>query len=384
MSFYMAIKEVWRNKGRFFLFSLVIALITMLVLFIAGLAEGLATANREYLAKMDAELLVFQADAKLSTLTSRLGKDTLAQVRRVPGVLEVGAVGLSNGSLVFRNGLEDLDVSLIGVEPGKPGGAPALKGRNLRSTRAYEAVIDGRIARKSSLQVGDRITIKTVQGTEEKYFDLNVVGITDGRQYFFQPSVFVPIQVWDRIRPQPVAPGVDGEIAYNILAVRLRNPAEQALMAARLQSQVDEIEVVDLVTAYEASPGYSAQQGTLNTQRGFTLLIGILVIGGFFQIQTLQKVPNIGMLKAIGASNLTVGFAVVLQIIAVTFFGVLLGTLGTVLLSLALPADIPIQFTQTTLLAAMASLMLIGPLGGLVSVRLALKVEPLVALGLSS
>ena len=35
MAFYLSIKEVWRNRGRFLLFSLVIALITLLVLFVA-------------------------------------------------------------------------------------------------------------------------------------------------------------------------------------------------------------------------------------------------------------------------------------------------------------------------------------------------------------
>jgi len=384
MSFYLSIKEVWRNKSRFFLFSLVIALITILVLFIAGLAEGLATANREYLAKLDAQLLVFQSNVKLSTLTSRLGNDTLTKVRRVPGVAAVGPVGLSNGNLVFTNGTPDLDVSLVGFEPGKPGGAPALEGRDLRSSRSYETVIDNDIAREAGVKVGDTITFKSIQGTEEEYYDLRVAGITDGRQYFFQPSVFVPLEVWDKIRPQAVESNGDEALAYNILAVQLSQPAMQAEMAQLIQSQVADVEVADLVTSYEASPGYSAQQSTLNTQRGFTLLIGILVIGGFFQIQTLQKVPNIGMLKAIGASNSTVGLAVVMQIVAVTVFGVLLGTLGTLLLSIGLPQGIPIQFTQETLAAAMLSLMIIGPIGGLVSVRLALKVEPLMALGLSS
>ncbi len=384
MSFYLAIKEVWRNKGRFFLFSLVIALITILVLFIAGLAEGLATANREYLAKLDAQLLVFQSDVQLSTLTSRLGNDTLTKVRRVPGVEAVGPVGLSNATLVFTNGAEDLDVSLVGYEPGKPGGAPALQGRDLRNARAYEAVIDGAIAREAGVKVGDTITLKSIQGTEEEYYDLRVSGITDGRQYFFQPSVFIPLQVWDKVRPQGTASNGDEPLTYNILAARLSQPAAQAEMAQLIQSQVPDVEVADVVTAYKASPGYSAQQSTLNTQRGFTLLIGILVIGGFFQIQTLQKVPNIGMLKAIGASNPTIGLAVVMQIVAVTIFGVLLGTASTLLLALGLPQGIPIQFTQQSLAAAMLSLMIIGPIGGLVSVRLALKVEPLMALGLSS
>ena len=76
----------------------------------------------------------------------------------------------------------------------------------------------------------------------------------------------------------------------------------------------------------------------MNTQRYFALLIGILVIGGFFQILTLQKVAQIGMLKAIGASNRVVGTAQIIQIIAVTVMGVALGAALSLALSLWLPA----------------------------------------------
>ena len=51
ISGYLAVKEVWRNRGRFLLVSLVIALITLLVLFIAALGEGLGNGNREYISK---------------------------------------------------------------------------------------------------------------------------------------------------------------------------------------------------------------------------------------------------------------------------------------------------------------------------------------------
>ena len=79
-------------------------------------------------------------------------------------------------------------------------------------------------------------------------------------------------------------------------------------MAKQIEREVKDVQAVDRVTAYEATPGYSAQQSTLDTQSYFALLIGILVIGGFFQILTLQKVAQIGMLKAIGASNLRWGW----------------------------------------------------------------------------
>lgn len=383
MSIYLSLKEIVRNKGRFLLFSMVIALITTLVLFIAGLAEGLANANREYISKLDGELIVFQENVKLSTLTSRLARSTLRQVQRLPGIIDVGPVGLSNASLVMANGQEDIDVSLVGVEPGKPGGAPALQGRDLRGLRSNEAVIDGNMAREQGIQVGDTITIKSNQGTDENLYDVRVAGITDGRQYFFQPSVFLPMEVWDKVRPST---GLDTNlpVAYNILVVQLENPADIDNMTAYIENQVGDIEVADLVTAYEASPGYSAQQSTLNTQRGFTLLIGILVIGGFFQIQTLQKIPNIGMLKAIGTSNRTVGTAVITQIFLVTLIGVAIGGLATYALSLGLPDQVPIIFSRESATAAILSLILIGPIGGLVSVWLAVKAEPLMALGLNS
>jgi putative ABC transport system permease protein len=381
LSIYLASKEILRNKGRFTLFSLVIALITVLVLFIAGLAEGLATANREYLAKLDGELIVFQENVKLSTLTSRIDPATATRVRRIPGVAAVGGVGFANASVVFDDGREDVDISLIGVEPGQPGGAPALQGRTFLSKRAEETVIDGNLARQAGITVGDTLKIKSIQGTDEQFYDVKVVGISDGRQYFFQPAVFLPIQTWERVRPQAAS---GGELFYNILAVKLDDPAGEASLAALIQQQVSKVEVTDRVTAYEATPGYAAQQSTLNTQRGFTLLIGILVIGGFFQIQTLQKIPNIGMLKAIGAGNRSVGMAVVVQTVLVTVIGVLLGTLGTLALSAGLPDGIPIQFTQQAMLAAIGSLIIIGPLGGLVSVWMAVRTEPLKALGLSS
>jgi putative ABC transport system permease protein len=384
MAAYLGFKEVWRNRGRFFLFSLVIALITVLVLFIAGLAEGLANANREYLANLDGELIVFQADTKLSTTASRIGPRTVTQTRRVDGVAAAGPVGLSNATLVFTDGREDVDISLVGYEPGKPGGAQALQGRNLRSSRAFETVIDANLAKQSSVAVGDTIILKSIQGTEDEFYKLEVVGISDGRQYFFAPSIFVSTEVWDQVRPQGEPGNVEGEITYNILAVKLQDPNQIEYTARLIEARVDDVEVADRVTAYESTPGYQAQQSTLNTQRGFTFLIGVLVIGGFFQIQTLQKVPNIGMLKAVGASNPTVGTSVVLQILAVTVFGVLIGSVGTLSLALGLPDGIPIQFTQQSLLVAMSSLLVIGPLGGLVSVRLALRVEPLQALGLNS
>jgi putative ABC transport system permease protein len=384
MALYLAFKEIWRNRGRFLLFSMVIALITTLVLFIAALAGGLANANKQFIQKLDSDLLVYQENVDLQASSSRLNQATLKNVRRVEGVAAAGPLGFSTASIVFTDGRDPEDVSLIGVEPGMPGDPALLSGSGLRGKRDKQVVIDNELAQAQNIKLGDVITIKSIQGTDEEYYDLEVTGITDKRQYFFQPSLIVPLGTWDRIRPQAGAPSNSNETIFNVIAVKLANSQATEQMLPTISAAVDGVEAADKQQAILAIPGYTAQQSTLNTQQGFTLLIGVLVVGGFFQIQTLQKVPQIGMLKAIGSTNRSVASAALVQIILVTVIGVTIGSLGTLLLSLGLPGNVPILFSGTSVISAILLLLLIGPLGGLVSVRLALKIDPLTAIGVKS
>jgi len=381
---HLALKEVWRNRGRFLLFSLVVALITILVLFVAGLGEGLGSGNREYLERLNAELIAYEDTARLSIASSRIGCEKRREIRRVEGVREVGSVGFASVSIPMGDEAEPLDISLIGVEPGKPGEPPVVTGQGLARRSADEALIDRTVALMTKLQVGDRLTIRSVQGNEDQFYDLEVIGISDSRKYGLRPSVTVPIVTWDGIRPKAaVGPGED-EPACNVVAVQLEDPTQLEPMRQLLQTQVSGIEAVDRKTAYENTPGYTAQQSTLNTQNGFALLIGVLVIGGFFQIQTLQKVPQIGMLKAIGTPNPIVAMAAIIQIVVVTLLGVVIGSLATFGLALVFPPNIPIVFEPRSGAMAVASILVMGPVGGLVSIRHSLRVEPLIALGLGS
>ncbi len=377
----LALKELWGFRGRYFLISLVIALITVLVLFIAGLAEGLGAGNIEYLSKLNADLVLLQEKAELNITASRFNRGVLNNVRRIEGVAAVGSVGFSSAVIENTNG-DTLDVSLIGVEPGRPGEPAVVQGRALQGKRDKEAIIGRNVALQTGLQVGDRFTLKTVQGSKEKRYTLRVAGISDGQQYSIRPGVIVPYLAWEQVKPKADTGQTD--LSFNIMAVRLAPGVSPQEMAERLEKRVRDVQAVDLPTAYEATPGYQAQQSTLNTQRLFTLLIGMLVVGGFFQIQALQKAAQVGMLKAIGISSLTIGLALLFQIVAITLAGVALGGAGTLLLALNFPVSIPIVFTPQSVIAAVSSLLIIGPLGGLVSLRMLLKIEPLTALGLAS
>jgi putative ABC transport system permease protein len=377
---YLAVKEVIRNRGRFLMVALVIALITLLVLFIAALGEGLGNGNRQYVANLDAQLIVFLEKSDYIITASRLDSKTLKSVRRVEGVADAGPIYTSSTEIVSLD--EPLKVSMLGVEPGKPGMPPILEGREFRTGEARETVIDRNVALRSGIKVGDVIEIRSTQGVDDQFFKLEVVGLVDGQSYFFQPTIFVPPAAWEKIRPQSESELLSNTPFPNIIAVKLVDPSQTDVMSARLVEQVSRIEVADIPTTINNIPGYSAQQGTVQTQGVFTLLIGILVIGGFFQIQILQKVPQIGVLKAIGSSNAVVGLAAVIQIIVVTALGVGVGGGLTFLFSLGFPPTIPLVFNGVNSLFAVILLMLIGPLGGMVSIIYAVRIEPLKALRL--
>ena len=380
---YLAWKEMWRNKGRFFLVSLVIALITLLVIFLAGLAEGLGAGNKEYLSKLGGELVIYQEQADLTVSGSQLGRSIMNNIRRTEGVADAGGIGTAAALINYEGALEPRSVSLIGVEPGRPGEPIAYEGQQLSSIRANEAIIDRNVALRTGLGVGDTLIVESTQGTVDEFYPLEIVGVSDGQQYFIQPSVIVPLFTWDRIRPKGFAGDGGGDLTFNIVNVAAENPLQVEQVAQRLGAQINGIEVTDRVTAYENAPGYSEQQSTLNTQRGFTLLIGILVVGGFFQIQTLQKVAQVGMLKALGAPNFLVSVSAMIQIMLTNVFGVAMGALATFGLAAAMPAGIPIIFNGQQVAVALVTLLIIGPLGGLVSIYYLTRVEPLAALGLA-
>ncbi|GER81314.1 MAG: ABC transporter permease [Anaerolineales bacterium] len=382
LSIYLAVKEIVRNRGRFLLVSLVIALITLLVLFIAALGEGLGNSNKQYLANLDADMLVFLEKADFVIPSSRVDKTLARTIRRVDGVESAGIIAASNTAILLPND-EVLKVSILGIEPGTPGAPAVLEGANLQSELAAEVLIDRNVALRTDIKVGDRITIRSTQGTEDQFYELKVVGMTDGNLYQFAPSIFVTFSNWDKMRTKSDAEVGRQSTTVNVVAVKVKSGADIETVKANILARVSNVEIADVPTAIANVPGYSAQQSTVNTQAVFTLLIGILVIGGFFQIQVLQKVPQIGVMKAIGASNDVVGWASVIQIMVVTAIGVAIGGGLAYVFSLTFPPTVPIIFNGTNSLIAVIALLLIGPAGGLVSIIYAVRIEPLKALRLS-
>lgn len=380
----LATKEMLRKKFRFITMSVIIGFITLLVLFLAAMSDGLALTSKEYIENTGADVIVFRDDVDISIPASRVGRSRLNDIERVEGVEAVGPIGFSVASILVAGAdrAEKIEVGLIGVEPGMPGMPEIREGAEFSNYRASEVIIGQHVLDKADIPVGSTIDLKVLQAGDEKLYPLQVVGHTDGQYYGFLPSIFVPLRVWDQIRPQDNPGASRQDVIFNVVAVNLEDPNAWAEMIDVIESQVDRVEVTDPVTAYESSQGYKDMQTVFSTQQTFVLLIALLVIGAFFQIQTLQKVGQIGMLKAIGTSTWVISLAQLLQIMLTTTLGIAIGCLVALGLTFMVPPSIPLVFTGQKVMSAVIMLFAIGPIAGLASIRSMAKIEPLKAMGL--
>ena len=240
----LAFKEIWRNKARFFLIAVVGALITLLVLFTAGLSEGLGLGNREFLANTNADLIIYSDKSELLIPGSRISEARIRDLRLIDGVQRVGAIAWANVAIMLPDGGTPVKVALGGVLAGEPGEPPVLEGKSLDFKRGMEAVIDRSTAVRTGLKPGDRLVIRSLVASKEKFYTLTVSGISASNQYSLQPTVFVPHLTYEKVRPRAfdsaVVDGTIPAVTFNIALIRLNNPSDATAMAARVETAISE------------------------------------------------------------------------------------------------------------------------------------------------
>jgi putative ABC transport system permease protein len=104
----------------------------------------------------------------------------------------------------------------------------------------------------------------------------------------------------------------------------------------------------------------------------------------FFYVLTIQKVPQIGVLKAIGASDFYVFRQLLVQVLVLSLIGLAVSVplaWGTERLLSSLPDAVPIGFTTGTYVTTCLAMLVTAVLGSLFSVRQVFKTDPIIALG---
>jgi len=347
------------------LLGVVIGLVALLSTVLSGLATGLVTDGISGLRALPFERLALEQGANATFSRSTLRPADLDAYRKVKGV-EATPLGASFVNAASVDGAPSLDLALFGVTADsflvqRADARAALSGTpGIVLTSELE---------QEGVKVGDRYSLGGSNVT------LPVLGFTYAGTYGHAPIAFVALATWQQIQY-----GSDADGRFS--AIALGGDSDAAVTAAASRTHT---EVLTKEAAYEGSPGFTAETTTMTTIRGFLLVISALVIGAFFTVLTVQRTRQIGLLKAMGASNGYVlrdgiGQMAILVSIA-TLVGVLIGCGLVLALS---RTDAPVELSVPSVGVVAASMIVAGVLGSLVAFRRVTQIEPAIALGVES
>lgn len=361
----LGLAEIRRARLRFGLLTTAVALLVFLVLLLTTLGGALVGSLTGALDRLDAAGLVYAANARDNIAASRLDPAVTDAVAAIPGVAAVGAVGTFTTRAPLDGALTDIQV--FGFTPGSPGAPTGLTDGRLPEAPG-EAAVDGR-----GVAVGDTIELENGEGT------LEVVGLLRGSQFNALPTVYVPLDTYTSA-VTAANPGLPF-VPVNAVAFDVDPGDDVASVAAAITQAVPQTQAYTRADAVARIPGISSISQSFGILVGLTFVIGIVVIGFFFLILTVQKLRAFTLLRAIGASTRSLAATVALQISVVVVAASVVAVGLTALALRGLSTGIPVTLSVTTVVTTVVVVWLFSLVAGMLSVRRIARIDPATAVG---
>ncbi len=283
----LARRNLFRDRTRFLLSVLAVAVSIGLILLLAGYRSGVYRQATAYLDNTPGTVVVAERGIRdfLGT-SSVLPPDALEAVEATPGVARVIPV-VSQFVIFERHGRKD-GFFLIGYDPAVGGGPWKLVDGREPATDD-ELVIDRTAASQHDIAIGDAITLLDRDAT--------VVGMSDETTFWAGSIAFARITTLESLARAPglrsfllVTP--EAGISPEAIRDRLAVPGTEVL----LKSDVIANDRKLMARVYDAPIGLMV---------AIAFVVGVLVVGLVIYTATIERRREYGALKAIGARNRT-------------------------------------------------------------------------------
>ncbi|WP_342526497.1 ABC transporter permease [Chryseomicrobium sp. FSL W7-1435] len=352
---FLAWNEIKKNKLRFALVIGVLFLVSYLVFFLTGLANGLANLNREAVDKWDGDGIMLTEDSDQSLPQSFLSiedADELDAETAVLGQLNtiVTTGELKQGVAIF--GINEEEFITPDVSDGE-----LFSGEN--------EVVAADFLQEEGFEIGDTLTLSS---SDE---ELTIVGFTEDARFNAAPVLYTSLDTFQTVRFGEAAQ----QNADQVNGIVIRSDDLAALDAP------EDFAIVDTQTFIENLPGYTEQKLTLDFMIYFLFIISATIVAIFLYVLTVQKINMFGVMKAQGISNGYLARSVVAQTFILAVVGVVTGYVLTLVTGLFLPNAVPVQFDGVAMAIYGIVLIAVAILGAIFSVLTIVKIDPLKAIG---
>lgn len=369
---YLAIREMKFAKARYSLIAIIMLLVAFLVLFVTGLAKGLAYDNAASIQNMNATHFMMEKGSNHRFTRSQLGENDLAQAGSIAGEKNVQPLGVKMTTVTTGGAAHKLDVTLLAVEPEGWLMPSVTEGTAFTSQTEGQVLADDQL-KDSGIGIGTEIFD---QASGMKWI---VSGFVSHESFSHSPAVFLNERDWQQLQQSAAWRGADGaatDRSYSAIAVKANKDQANQLAAA-----LPDAEVVPKSEAVSAIPGYKEEQGSLLMMIVFLFVISAFVLAVFFYVITIQKSSQFGILKAIGTRTAYLVQSVTLQVLLLSFGSLVVSVLLVQAMKAVLPSGMPFQLNVTTLASTCGAFIAMSLVGSLFSVWQVTRIDALDAIG---
>lgn len=361
---FLALKEMKDAKLRFSLLTGIIFLIALVIFMLSGLASGLSEGHKKAISDWNATGMVLNENANQVVRASSLSS---ADVSRVSAD-KVAAVGLFSGAMTKENDDTKINVSVFGAESDNFITPKITSGKNYANN--YDITISQNLADQNKLKVGDKVKLGNLDHA------LKITGIFASTTFSVEPVAYTNLATFQAMKYGEL-PKDESAIEVNAFVFK-DSDWDHVLIT---QNKKEPLEKMTLATFIENLPGYTAEKLTLNMMIYVLIAIAAGIVGIFIYVLTLQKKSLFGVLKAQGVSTATISSSIVVQSVFLSLVGTVLAFGVTLLLSQFFPSAMPFHADLVTWLFSGVLLVVVATIGGLFSLPMIRKIDPVVAIG---
>lgn len=357
----LAWRNLFRDRMRFVLSVLGVAVSIGLILLLSGYRSGVYAQASAYLDNTPGSVVVAERGIRdfLGT-SSALPPGAEEAARRTPGVARV--IGVVSQFVIFeRHGRKD-GFFLIGYET-EMGGGPWRLVEGREPAAEDELVIDRTTARQHEIAIGNSVRVLDRDAT--------VVGLSDETTFWAGSIAFARITTLESLLRAPglrsflllsPATGVSPEA----LRDRLNLPGTEVLLKTEIIANDRQL----MARVYDAPIGLMV---------GIAFFVGVLVVGLVIYTATIERRREYGAVKAIGASNWMLYRVVTTQALIAATAGAVVGVALAYGGGAALTAWRPqfqVAIEPTAVGVVLASSLLMALLAALIPARAMARLEP--------
>lgn len=371
---FLALKELKHNKARFGLIIGILTLIIFLVLFLSGIAKGLSAATGSLIENSKANYYILDDSANKLITRSVIENDELKELNNLNGLIDLNEnttpINLHTSNFTMYSLDKKINLVYLAIDPSTFLMPEVIEGNTLNNNR--EIVLNNSF-KEDGIEIGDKIK------DTSSNLELTVVGFTKNQMYAHISVGVISLDTYKKIMTSATGRDYNN---FQALAINMDKSSENLdLLTNIVNDNLDKKVLLTKSDIISNVPGHSQEQATILMMLVFLLIISSFIVGVFFYITTMQKLPEFGVLKALGAKMSTLATSLTSQVFMLSVISMLIGNILTFSLASVLPASMPFVLSYKD--GALVSLLFIAIalLSSLFSIRKIRKVDAISAIG---